>query len=440
MNIEILTLLLFGSLIIFIALGLPIAFSMGGIAVVFFIFTWHPALYAGLYWDFKSTVSGWSFLPIPLFIFMANMLERSGIAEALYTMIHRWAGGLAGGLAMGTVFICAVLAAMVGLSSTATVTMGLTALPAMLKRGYDKDMAIGSIAAGGTLGVLIPPSVLMVVYAMVANTSPARLFLAGYLPGVLLSLVFIIYIGVRTRFQPELGPPLPVEDRANWKDKFVALRSVILPLILIFLVLGSIFGGVATVTESAAAGAAGSILCAAINRGLTWQKLKEANYETLKLTCMIMFIVAASVSFSRAYIISGASQLVGDVFLTLPLGKWAAIFVIQVIFFILGCFIDPFGIIMITAPIFVPTIIAFNLDPVWFGVIFVVNMEMAYLTPPVGLNLFLMKAVAPEGTTMVDIYRAVIPFVLLLGFTLALLIIFPQIALWLPNLVLGPPY
>ncbi len=438
MSVELLTLLLFGFLIIFIALGLPIAFSMGGIAVIVFLFAWDPPFVQRLYWDFMNTATDWSYLPIPLFIFMASMLERSGIAEDMYTMIHRWAGGLAGGLAMGTVFICAIMATMTGLSGTATVTMGITALPAMLKRGYDKDIAIGSISAGGTLGILIPPSILMFLYAMTADASPGRLFLAGYLPGVFLSLLFIIYIGVRTRFQPRLGPPLPPEERANWREKFVSLRSVILPLVLISAVLGSIFAGVATVTESAAVGAAGTIVCAAINRGLTWQRFKEASYETLKLTCMIMFILAASLSFTRAYVISGALFYFQDVFAALPFGKWGAIIVIQLAFFVLGCFIDPFGIIMITAPVFVPVIRSFNLDPVWFGILFIINMEMAYLTPPVGLNLFLMKSVAPEGTTMVDIYRSVIPFVLILGLALVLLIIFPQIALWLPNLIMGP--
>ena len=437
MSFDFLNWLLFGGLIVFVALGLPIVFCLGGVAVIFLLLVWDPPYYQAIYWDMQRVLGSFSFLAIPLFIFMANMLERSGIAEDLYTMIHHWIGRLAGGLAMGTVLICTLLSAMVGLSGAAVVTMGVTALPSMLKRGYDKHIAIGSIAAGGTLGILIPPSVIMVVYAIAAKESIARLFLAGILPGLLLSSIFIAYIGIRCRLQPHLAPSLPPKERANWKEKFTSLRSVILPVSLVVLVLGSIFMGIATVTESAAVGAAGAILCAVILRRFTWQKFKETNYETLKLTCMIMWILIAALSFTRAYIIIGVLQFFQEVFTGLPLGPWGAIIVIQLTFLLLGCFLDPFGILMVTMPVFIPIITSLGFDPVWFGIIFVVNMEMAYLTPPVGLNLFYMKGVAPKGTTMGDIYRSIMPFVLLQGFVLALLTIFPQIALWLPNLLMG---
>ena len=437
MSFEFLNWLLFGGLIVFAALGLPLVFCLGGVAVIFLLLVWDPPYYQAIYWDMQQVLGSFSFLAIPLFIFMANMLERSGIAEDLYTMIHRWIGRLAGGLAMGTVLICTLLAAMVGLSGAAVVTMGVTALPSMLKRGYDKHIAIGSIAAGGTLGILIPPSVIMVVYAIAAEQSIARLFLAGILPGLLLSSVFIAYIAIRCRLQPGLAPPLPPKERASWKEKFTSLRSVILPVSLVALVLGSIFMGIATVTESAAVGATGAILCAVILRRFSWQKFKETNYETLKLTCMIMWILIAALSFTRAYVIIGVLQFFQEVFMGLPLGPWGAIIIIQLTLLLLGCFLDPFGILMITMPIFIPVITSLGFDPVWFGIIFVVNMEMAYLTPPVGLNLFYMKGVVPKGTTMGDIYRSIVPFVLLQGLVLALLMIFPQITLWLPNLLMG---
>jgi len=438
MSFELISLLLFGSLVVLIVLGLPLVFALGGIAALFLILGWDPAYYQAIYWDAKDILSGPHYLAIPLFIFMACMLERSGIAEDLYEVIYRWAGRLGGGLAMGTVLICTLLAAMVGLSGAALTTMGVTALPSMLKRGYDKNMAMGCIAAGGTLGILIPPSIIMLVYAMVAQASVGRLFLAGILPGLLLASLFILYIGIRCGFQPKLAPPIPPEDRANWKEKFTSLKFVILPVFLVVLVLGAIFWGIASITEVAALGAVGTIVCAAVVRRLRWQNFKEANYETLKLSVMIMWILIAAQSFSRAYVVVGAMQYVEQVFAALTFGYWGIILVIEFTFIFLGCFFDPFAILMLSAPIFVPVIKAYGLDPVWFGIFFVINMEMAYLTPPVGLNLFYMKAVVPPDTTMGDIYRSVIPFVFIMMLAIVLIVIFPQIVTWLPTLVKGP--
>ena len=377
------------------------------------------------------------YLAIPLFIFMACMLERAGIAEDLYTMIYRWAGRVAGGLAMGTVVICTLLAAMVGLSGAALTTMGLTALPSMIRRGYDKYTVMGCIAAGGTLGILIPPSVIMMVYAVVAGVSISRLFLAGIVPGLLLAALFIIYIGVRTALRPELGPPVPPDERASWGEKFQSLRYVILPVLLVVLVLGAIFFGIAAINEVAAVGAAGTMVCAAVVSRFNWKNLREASYQTLKLTVMIMWIVTAADSFSRAYVVVGAMQYAERIFAGLPFGYWGVILAIEVAFIFLGCFFDPFGILILSAPIFLPVVKDLGLDPVWFGVFFVINMEMAYLTPPVGLNLFYMKAVAPAGTTMGDIYRSVVPFVLLMLLTILLIVLFPGIVTWLPGLARG---
>ena len=437
MSFEVISLLLFGSLIVLIVLGLPLVFALGGIAAVFLMVFWEPSYYHAIFWDARGTLSTPYYIAIPLFIFMACMLERSGIAEDLYAVIYRWSGRLAGGLAMGTVLICTLLAAMVGLSGAALTTMGVTALPSMIKRGYDKKLVMGCIMAGGTLGILIPPSIIMMVYAVVAGVSIAKLFLAGIIPGLLLAALFIIYIGTRARFQPQLAPPLPPEERASWSEKFTSLRFVILPVLLVVMVLGAIFWGIASINEVAAVGAAGTIVCAAVVSRLNWKNFKEANYETLKLSVMIMWILIAALSFSRAYVIIGALQYVQDLFAALPFGYWGIILVMEAIFIFLGCFFDPFGILMLSAPVFLPVVEAAGIDPVWFGIFFVVNMEMAYLTPPVGLNLFYMKAVAPEGTTMGEIYRAVVPFVLIMVLTVALITIFPQVVTWLPDLVRG---
>ena len=437
MSFEIISLLLFGSLLVLITLGLPLVFALGGVGAVFLMVFWEPSFYQAVFWDARNILTTPYYLAVPLFIFMACMLERSGIAEDLYAVIYRWAGRLAGGLAMGTVLICTLLAAMVGLSGAALTTMGVTALPSMIKRGYDKYIVMGCIAAGGTLGILIPPSVIMMVYGVIARVSIARLFMAGVVPGVLLAALFILYIGIRVGLRPQLGPPLPPEDRASWREKFTSLRYVILPILLVVLVLGAIFFGIASVTEVAAVGAAGTIVCAAVVGRRNWKNFKEANYETLKLSVMIMWILIAAQTFTHAYVIIGAMHYVQELFEALNLGYWGILLIIEVTFILLGCFFDPFGILMLTAPMFIPIVQDFGLNPVWFGIFFVINMEMAYLTPPVGLNLFYMKAVAPPGTTMADIYRSVVPFVIIMVLTIVLIVVFPQIVLWLPNLVKG---
>ena len=330
MSFEWLTLLLFGSLIVILALGLPVPFCLGGIAIVFLYLVWNPPYYQAILWDTMGILGSFVYLSIPLFVFMGCMLERSGIGDDLYEMIHSWVGHLAGGLAMGTVFICAILAAMVGLSAPASIMMGITALPSMLKRGYDKRMIIGSIAAGGTLGILIPPSVLVIIYCLVASESPRRLFMGSLLPGVILSVIFILYIGIKCRLKPSMGPPIPHEERASLRDKFVSLWAMLAPIFLIIIVLGSILAGVATVSESAAVGAAGTILCAASLRKLTWQTFKETTYQTLRLTSMITWILIAAECFSRAYVVVGVYQFLQELSMALPFGKWSMIILIAI--------------------------------------------------------------------------------------------------------------
>jgi len=433
---EFFTVFMFASLFMLLILGLPLVFALGGLAAVLILLVWGPHATIIIYWNMTHKASSFLLIAIPLFIFMANMLQHSGIAQDLYNMMYRWIGHLGGGLAMGTVIICTLVAAMVGLSSAAMVTMGITALPAMLDRGYSKNIAIGSIAAGGTLGILIPPSVIMIVYSMMARTSVGKLWLGGILSGLLLSFLFIAYIGTRCFLQPEMGPPLPPEERAGLKEKISSLRAVALPLVLVVLVLGSIFFGIATPTEAAAVGAAGSILSAAIHRKLTWQNLKKTNYDTIRLTCMIFWILIAGESFRALYSYVAAAEFLKDTLLILPLGRWGVLIVIQILLLFLGCFLDPWGILTIALPVFIPVIESLGFNLTWFGILFVINMEMGYLTPPVGLNVFYMKGIVPEGTTMMDIYSSVFPFILVQGVAIALIMIFPQIVLWLPGLII----
>ena len=437
MGPEVITPLLFVCLVIGLVLGLPLAFVMGGIAMVATYFLMGPHGFQIAVSSNAAVMGNLVLIAVPLFIFMANILETSGVADNLYTMMHRWMGPLRGGLAMGTVIICTLMAAMTGISAAATVTMGVIALPAMLKRNYHKDIAVGCVAAGGALGQLIPPSIIMILYAVMAQVSVGKMFMGGVFPGLLLSTLFLIYIGTRALFQRKLAPALPPEERASWKLKFTSLRAVILPMLLVVMVLGSIFGGVATPTEAAAVGAVGAIMCAAIYRRLTWNGIKEASYRTIRLTAMCMWITVGAKCFTSIYTATGGLELIKMTMTELPLGPWGILILIQFIYLLLGCFLDPIGIIMITVPVFVPIVQALGFDTIWFGVLFVVNMEMGFLTPPFGFNLFYLKAIVPKNITMLDIYRSIYPFVILQMIGLILCMVFPQLILWLPTLMIG---
>jgi len=437
LSIELITILMFASLIVLLVTGLPIVFCLGSAGIIFAYYLWGPAALGLVSTNLFGMMSTLALIAIPLFVFMAYMLQSSGIGENLYEMMHRWFGPVNGGLAMGTVAICAVIAAMSGLSAAGTLSMGVIALPAMLKRNYDKSISVGSVAAGGALGALIPPSVPMIVYGFLAGVSVGRMFLAGVLPGFLLTFFYVVYIGIRSFVHPKLCPALPSDERATWSEKISSLRMVILPILLIVAVLGSIFAGIATPTEAAAVGAFGSILCAVVNRKLSQESLKLAAYGTLRVTGMLMWIMSAALVFTAVYTGLGAPQLISDTIKAMRVSPWLIIIGMQLTIFLLGMIMDPNGIMMITVPIYVPIAIGLGFDPVWFGILFIMNIECAYLTPPFGWNIFYLKSVAPEGITLVDIYRAVIAFVALQILGLATVMVFPQIALWLPNLIIG---
>jgi tripartite ATP-independent transporter DctM subunit len=424
---------MFGGMLILLALGLPVAFALGGVATLGALFLWGPGgtfMVAARVIALMRTIV---LIAVPLFVFMASVLERSGVGEDLYEAMYRWSGRLKGGLASGTVVICAIIAAMTAIAGTATVLMGIIALPAMLKRGYDKSIPLGCIMAGGALGPLIPPSLVLIVYGSVAGLSVGKLFAGGLFPGLLLAALFIIYISTRCYLNPSLAPALPPEERANWREKFVSLRGVVLPTALIVAVLGSIYGGFATPTEAAAVGAFGVLVCAAIHRKFNWELLKHSAFTTMRITGFIMWILVGAQMFASVYMGLGAPKLVQALFEALPLGKWGVLILIQVVWFILGCLMDALSIFMITYPLFLPLVPLFGYDPLWFGILFAVNTQMGYLTPPFGANLFYMKAIAPKEITMEDIYRSIIPFVILQALGLVACILFPPIATWLPS-------
>jgi len=432
-SIELITLVMFGSIFLLLAMGLPIAFVLGSIAVAVTYFLYdHNALITIVFSSFSMM---WQilFIAVPLFIFMGAVLEKSGIAEGLYEAMHRWAGSLRGGLAMATVTVCVFFAAMTGITGATTVTLGMIALPSMLSRGYDKNLAMGSILGGGTLAILIPPSIPMVLLALFTRQSAGKMLIAGILPGLLISCMFIIYIAIKGLVQPESCPAHP--QRFTLREKIVFSRKMIFPLIIIGGVLGSIFFGFATPTEASAIGAVSVILSTIANRSFSWRLIKEATYATFRLTNIIMWIAFGAASFSTTYSALGGMDFVQETIVGLQVDPWMVFTVICLIIIILGCFLDPTSIIMIVSPISFEVMTASGFDPTWFGIIFVICLEVGYITPPFGFNLFYLKAVAPPDISIGDIIGSVVPFLLILMISVVLFAIFPQVVLWLPNMM-----
>ncbi|EEB84224.1 TRAP transporter large permease [Roseobacter sp. GAI101] len=437
MSIEILTMLFFGALLLFVMLGTPLAFALGGISVIFLYAEMGELGFYLLATKMWETMQSPTLMAIPLFVFMAILLEKSGVANDLYDMMHQWWGGLRGGLAIGTVLICVIFAAMSGISGAAVVTMGTIALPKMLERGYDKKLALGAINAGGGWGILIPPSILMVLYALLTEVSVGRLFAAGIGPGLLLFFLVSVYIGGRCWLQPELGPALPVDERASWAQKFRSLKAVILPIMIVVIVLGAIFGGFATPTEAAAIGVFGALFATAVNRQLSWPVIRDASVSTLKLTALIIWILFAAHAFSTAYTALGAQSLIQEWMNLVPGGRWGSLIFMLAVLFVLGMVLDPVGIMLITLPVFLPVVQSYGFDPIWFGILFIIMMEVGYMTPPFGFNLFYLKGVAPPDVTMGDIYASVTPYVIVTLIGVLLIILIPEIATYLPKYFYG---
>lgn len=429
----VITAIMFSSMLMLMALGAPLAWALtiSGIGSAL-------AIYGdgGLDLLISSTFSAMDnflLVALPMFIFMGLVLQRSGITDDLFEMIHKLMGRLPGGLGIGTVIICALIAAMAGVSGAATVSLGIIALPAMLKRGYDKRLVTGTIMAGGALGFLIPPSVLMIIYAFLSRDSVGKLFAAGLLPGLMLATIYIFYILIRCRINPTLGPP--AEEQFTTMEKVKSLRFLIAPGLLIFTVLGCIIGGITSPSEASAIGAFGSLVIAGVQRRLSWDTLRYVMLSTTKLMGMLMWITIAAVFFSKIYVGVGAGAVVGELIEDYDLSPNLVIISMLVAYFVLGMFLDDFAIVFITVPLFVPIVRDLGFDTTWFAVLFILSMQSAYLTPPFGYNLFYMRSVAPKDVTIVDIYWGAIPFVGLQILGLALVFKFPQIALWLPSVL-----
>ena len=427
------TVIMFSIMLLLMVMGAPLTWALM-ISGVISAYTMFGA--GGLDMLLASTfgvMDNFLLISLPLFVFMGLVLERSGIADDLFRMTHMLMGRIPGGLGVGTVVICAIIAAMAGVSGAATVSLGLIALPAMLRRGYDKRLVTGTIMAGGALGFLIPPSVVMIVYAFLSKDSVGRLFAAGVMPGLMLAGIYIAYILIRCGINPKLGPPVADDERHSLAEKLLVLRHLIAPGLLVAAVLGCIIWGITTPSEASAIGAGGSLLIVALRRRLDWDLLRYVLYTTMRLTGMLIWIAIAAVFFARVYTGLGAGMVVTDLIDDFELSANAVIVMMLVSFFILGMFLDDFAITFITVPIYVPIVKTFGFDSVWFAILFVLSMQTAYLTPPFGYNLFYMRSVAPKEVTINDIYLSTLPFIALQILGIALVFLFPQIALWLPN-------
>jgi len=447
-DIAWLTVLLFGSLGLLLALGLPMAFCTGSLATIFLFVFGNPAILNMMPSRIFPFMTDYQLSAVPLFIFMAAMLEKAGIIEELFDAVYKWLGSVKGGLAAATVLACTALAAMVGVVGATEVTMGMIALPAMLKRGYDQKLACGSLLAGGTLGILIPPSVMAIVYAVVAQQSLGELLVGSIFPGLLLSGLYVSYVLVRCYINPKLGPALPIEERVDWRAKLGLLKNTIAPILLIILVLGIIFVGIATPVEAAGIGTFGALFVSALHRRLNWPAIAEAAIATLKATAMVMWIFFGATMFVGFFIVKGGQTFVAESILGTGLPPYGILMLMMGILFVLGMFLDWVGILLLTVPIFLPIMKSlawggvFGIPgvkpedvPLWYGVIFMVNMQMAFLSPPFGYSLFYLKSVAPPQITMATIFRASVNFMALQWIGVGLCIIFPQIVLWLPSIV-----
>ncbi|WP_227815496.1 TRAP transporter large permease [Nitrogeniibacter aestuarii] len=449
-DIKELTYIMFGSLLVMLMMGLPLAFVTGGLGVVFIYLIGGQVMVNIIPSRIFPMMTNSDLAAIPLFIFMASMLERAGLIEEMFDVIYQWMGGLRGGLAAATIIASTILAAMVGVIGAAVVTMGIIALPAMLKRNYDPQIAIGSIMAGGTLGILIPPSILAILYAVVAQQSVGELYLGSLVPGLMLSGMYVAYVLIRTWLDPKKGPAVPVEERISLGAKFKLLLKLIAPLILVVLVLGLLFAGIATPVEAAGIGSFGAIIVAIMHGRFNLVALREASVSTVKASAMVLWIIFGASIFVGFYILQGGQAFINDAILGTGLSPYGILFLMMVLLVILGMFLDWVGILLLAVPIFVPIIKSltfdglFGMPPVpgdkvalWFGVIYLVNMQMSFLSPPFGYALFYIRGVAPDSISMATIFKSSLVFLALQALGLLLCILIPGIVTWLPSLVYG---
>jgi tripartite ATP-independent transporter DctM subunit len=435
MGIELITLAIVVSLFTLMAIGVPLGASTLLISVTTAYLAFGTNGYILVTSAVVKVMDKQALIAVPFFVFMANIMERSGVAKELFNSMAILGGQLRGGVAVQTCLVAVILAAMSGIVGGEIVLLGLIALPQLFRLGYDRKLSIGVLCASGSLATLIPPSVVLIVYGAEANVSIKDLFTAGILPGVLLASLYIAYVLFRVRLNPALGPVYDApEAKLPFTERVAHLKGLILPFLLIFGVLGSIYGGIATVTESAAIGAVGALIVAAARRELTIRGIREALWATTMTTGSILWLIIGAVSLVGIYNILGGTRFLGSLLTALDIAPIGVIIIMMLIIFFLGTFLEWIAIVFITVPVFAPVIVQLGYDPIWFGVLFAMNIQIYMLSPPFGPACFYLKSVAPPDVTLQEIFLAVLPFICLQIIGLALVMVFPQIALWLPGL------
>jgi tripartite ATP-independent transporter DctM subunit len=438
MSYEMIAMLMFSSMMLMLLTGQRVFGAIGFIAVVSALLLWGDRGGYDLGFSAAMKLMKWyPLLTLPMFIFMGYVLSESRIADDLYRMFHVWMGGLSGGLAIGTIGLMVLISAMNGLSVAGMAIGATIALPELLKRNYDKRMVTGVIQAGSSLGILVPPSVVLVLYAMIARQPVGQLWLAGVIPGLMMAALFIGYIAIRCKANPKLGPALSKAERnVGWPEKLRLLRAGLLPLVIFFVMMVPFVNGWTSLVESSALGAVAAFMAAVLKGRMTRNVFENSVRQTLGVSCMFMWIILAALAFGAVFDGLGAVKAIENLFTTqLNLSPWMILILMQLSFLLMGTFLDDTAMLVIVAPLYVPLVGALGFDLVWYGVLYTITCQIAYMTPPFGYNLFLMRAMAPPEIGIRDIYSSITPFVLVMVLALALVMVFPEIALWLPNYI-----
>ena len=440
MSYELIGILMFSTMMLMLLTGQRVFGAIGFVGAFAAIFLWGEG---GSVMPFSATIKLMKWYPLltlPMFIFMGYIMSESRIADDLYEMFHVWMGPVKGGLAIGTIFLMVVISAMNGLSVAGMAIGATIALPELLRRNYNKVMVTGVIQAGSSLGILVPPSVVLVLYGMIARQPVGQLWLAGAIPGLVMAGLFMLYIYIRCKLQPNLGPSLSKQELAEvtWGKKLRLLRAGILPLVIFFSMTGMFVMGITSLVESSAVGATTATLAALFKGRLTKKVLEVTMRKTLEVTCMFMWIILAALCFGAVFDGLGAVKTIEYFFVDrMHLSPWEVLIMMQISYIIMGMFLDDTAMLVIVAPLYVPLVGTLGFDLIWYGVLYTITCQIAYMTPPFGYNLFLMRAMAPPEISLADIYRSIIPFVIVMIMGLAIIMAFPEMALWLPNTVYG---
>lgn len=439
MSYELIAIFMFASMMLMLFTGKRVFGAIGAVAAIAALFLWGTGGSDIPFSSAMKLMKWYPLLTLPMFIFMGYILSESKIADDLYKMFHVWMGPVHGGLAIGTIGLMVLVSAMNGLSVAGMAIGATIALPELLRRGYDKRMVTGVVQAGSSLGILVPPSVVLVLYAMIARQPVGQLWLAGVFPGLLMAAMFILYIYIRCRVQPELGPVLPKEERdVPLGEKFRLLGAGVLPITIFAAMMVPFINGWTSLVESSAIGAMTAFMAAVLKGRMNRKVFEVSVRQTLLISCMFMWIILAALGFGAVFDGLGAVRAIDNLFTEqLGLNPWLILILMQLSFLIMGTFLDDTAMLVIVAPLYVPLVKVLGFDLIWYGVLYTITTQIAYMTPPFGYNLFLMRAMAPPEITLKDIYGSILPFVLVMVFALSLIMLFPEIALWLPNTVYG---